>query len=169
MIGWIAICYDFRIMALSTAFWVLISFYYHVSVYPLPLLHWVILCIPTVFLASIHQNVFISEFTELNSWIGRHLITWSNTSPSDPRSERAFNSTSKFSLNLFLSSSSTVDKHFFLETQNFTCTMDPQLVTGTKILTEEEASRYDRQMRLWGLEAQQRCELVSLLRNTQIL
>jgi ubiquitin-like 1-activating enzyme E1 A len=23
-------------------------------------------------------------------------------------------------------------------------------------LTEEEASRYDRQMRLWGLEAQQR-------------
>jgi len=24
-------------------------------------------------------------------------------------------------------------------------------------LTEEEASRYDRQMRLWGLEAQQRC------------
>lgn len=24
-------------------------------------------------------------------------------------------------------------------------------------LTEEEASRYDRQMRLWGIEAQQRC------------
>ena len=24
-------------------------------------------------------------------------------------------------------------------------------------LTEEEATRYDRQMRLWGIEAQQRC------------
>ena len=28
-------------------------------------------------------------------------------------------------------------------------------------LTEEEASRYDRQMRLWGLEAQQRCVTLS--------
>lgn len=28
--------------------------------------------------------------------------------------------------------------------------------SGTAALTEEEASRYDRQMRLWGLEAQQR-------------
>lgn len=27
-------------------------------------------------------------------------------------------------------------------------------------LTEEEASRYDRQMRLWGLEAQQRCVII---------
>jgi hypothetical protein len=30
-------------------------------------------------------------------------------------------------------------------------------------LTEEEASRYDRQMRLWGLEAQQRCIIMSQL------
>ena len=27
---------------------------------------------------------------------------------------------------------------------------------STTTLTEEEATRYDRQMRLWGLEAQQR-------------
>lgn len=30
-------------------------------------------------------------------------------------------------------------------------------------LTEEEATRYDRQMRLWGIEAQQRCVKVPLL------
>ena len=30
--------------------------------------------------------------------------------------------------------------------------------TGKAGLTEEEASRYDRQMRLWGIEAQQRYE-----------
>jgi len=40
--------------------------------------------------------------------------------------------------------------------------MSPSEVVNTAVtsssnnLTEEEASRYDRQMRLWGLEAQQR-------------
>lgn len=32
-----------------------------------------------------------------------------------------------------------------------------QNVKQTTALTEEEATRYDRQMRLWGIEAQQRC------------
>jgi hypothetical protein len=39
-----------------------------------------------------------------------------------------------------------------------TPTVDTNSDSGTNHkLTEEEASRYDRQMRLWGLEAQQRC------------
>ena len=33
---------------------------------------------------------------------------------------------------------------------------DIQDVKKSTALTEEEATRYDRQMRLWGLEAQQR-------------
>lgn len=32
---------------------------------------------------------------------------------------------------------------------------NPEVNTSTN-LTEEEATRYDRQMRLWGIEAQQR-------------
>uniref|UniRef100_A0A8C6TKJ7 Uncharacterized protein n=1 Tax=Neogobius melanostomus TaxID=47308 RepID=A0A8C6TKJ7_9GOBI len=32
------------------------------------------------------------------------------------------------------------------------------------MISEEEAAQYDRQIRLWGLEAQKRCSLVALLR-----
>lgn len=33
---------------------------------------------------------------------------------------------------------------------------ESQIATAPASLTEEEATRYDRQMRLWGIEAQQR-------------
>ena len=39
------------------------------------------------------------------------------------------------------------------EVVNTAATTSPNAINN---LTEEEASRYDRQMRLWGLEAQQR-------------
>jgi hypothetical protein len=34
--------------------------------------------------------------------------------------------------------------------------MNTENTAANATLTEEEASRYDRQMRLWGIEAQQR-------------
>lgn len=45
-----------------------------------------------------------------------------------------------------------------------TSSKDERNVTpSTTALTEEEASRYDRQMRLWGLEAQQRMRNATIL------
>ncbi|KAJ3550575.1 hypothetical protein NMY22_g383 [Coprinellus aureogranulatus] len=41
--------------------------------------------------------------------------------------------------------------------------IDGNQQSGTAALTEEEASRYDRQMRLWGLEAQQRMRNATIL------